>query len=245
MLRRRIGITALAAAALAAIAASAIAATAGAETRAAKDVRLSLVAYSTPREAYAKLIPAFQKTPEGDGVSFTQSYGSSGEQARAVKAGLRADIVALSLAPDIDELVKAGLVDAKWNRQSYKGHGPRLGRGVRRPRRQPEEDQDLGRPAQARRRGDHAEPVHVRRRPLERDGRVRVLDQAQEDEEAGSGEAAQAVRERRPFRTRARATPRTPSSRARETCCSRTRTRPSPPSAPARRSSTSSRARPS
>jgi sulfate transport system substrate-binding protein len=86
-----------------------------------KDVKLSLVAYSTPREAYAKLIPLFQATPAGDGVSFTQSYGASGDQARAVQAGLKADIVALSLAPDVDQLVKAGLVDPKWNRQSYRG----------------------------------------------------------------------------------------------------------------------------
>ncbi len=85
------------------------------------DTRLSLVAYSTPREAYAKLTSNFGKAPEGDGVSFTQSYGSSGEQARAVKAGLKADIVALSLAPDVDELVKAGLVDANWKKQSFKG----------------------------------------------------------------------------------------------------------------------------
>jgi sulfate transport system substrate-binding protein len=86
-----------------------------------KDVKLSLVAYSTPREAYAKLIPVFQATPAGNGVSFTQSYGASGDQARAVQAGLKADIVALSLAPDVDQLVKAGLVDSKWNRQSYRG----------------------------------------------------------------------------------------------------------------------------
>jgi sulfate/thiosulfate transport system substrate-binding protein len=86
-----------------------------------KDVKLSLVAYSTPREAYAKLISVFEATPAGNGVSFTQSYGASGDQARAVQAGLKADIVALSLAPDVDQLVKAGLVDAKWNRQSYRG----------------------------------------------------------------------------------------------------------------------------
>ncbi len=85
------------------------------------DTKLSLVAYSTPREAYVKLISNFQGTPDGDGVSFTQSYGASGEQTRAVKAGLKADIVALSLAPDVDELVQAGLVDAKWKKQSYKG----------------------------------------------------------------------------------------------------------------------------
>jgi sulfate/thiosulfate transport system substrate-binding protein len=82
---------------------------------------LSLVAYSTPREAYEKLIPMFQATPRGKDVSFTQSYGASGDQARAVQAGLKADIVALSLAPDIDTLVRAGLVDPKWNRQSYRG----------------------------------------------------------------------------------------------------------------------------
>jgi sulfate/thiosulfate transport system substrate-binding protein len=85
------------------------------------DTKLSLVAYSTPREAYAKLIPAFQKTAAGDDVGFTQSYGSSGEQTRAVKAGLEADVVALSLAPDVDELVSAGKVDAKWKKQSFKG----------------------------------------------------------------------------------------------------------------------------
>ena len=85
------------------------------------DVKLGLVAYSTPREAYAKLIQLFQKTPAGKDVSFSQSYGSSGEQARAVKAGLRSDVVALSLAPDIDELVRAGLVDASWSKQSYRG----------------------------------------------------------------------------------------------------------------------------
>jgi sulfate/thiosulfate-binding protein len=82
---------------------------------------LSLVAYSTPREAYAKLIPLFQTTPAGKDVSFSQSYGASGDQARAVQAGLKADVVELSLAPDMDTLVKAGLVDPKWNRQSYRG----------------------------------------------------------------------------------------------------------------------------
>src|SRR5215212_2178036 len=70
------------------------------------DSTLSLVAYSTPREAYGKLIPMFEATPAGEGVNFTQSYGGSGDQARAVAAGLDADVVALSLAPDVDQLVK-------------------------------------------------------------------------------------------------------------------------------------------
>jgi sulfate/thiosulfate-binding protein len=83
--------------------------------------RLSLVAYSTPKEVYAELIPAFQKTPAGRGVSFTQSYGASGDQERAVEAGLPADVVALSLAPDVDKLVKAGLVSPDWARDRYHG----------------------------------------------------------------------------------------------------------------------------
>ncbi len=85
------------------------------------DVKLSLIAYSTPREAYARLIPAFQATPAGNGVTFTQSYAASGDQARAVQAGLKADIVALAIAPDVDVLVKAGLVDQNWNKESYRG----------------------------------------------------------------------------------------------------------------------------
>jgi sulfate/thiosulfate-binding protein len=88
---------------------------------AARDVKLSVVAYSTPREAYGKLIPAFQKTVAGKDVSFTQSYGASGEQSRAVAAGLDADIVALSLEPDITSLVQKGLVPNSWNRNKYKG----------------------------------------------------------------------------------------------------------------------------
>jgi sulfate transport system substrate-binding protein len=76
--------------------------------------KLSLVAYSTPQEAYQALIPAFQKTAAGKGVSFTQSYGPSGDQSRAVAAGLPADIVALSLAPDVDKLVQPGIVASNW-----------------------------------------------------------------------------------------------------------------------------------
>jgi sulfate/thiosulfate-binding protein len=83
--------------------------------------RLSLVAYSTPREAYQALIPAFQKTQPGNGVSFSQSYGSSGEQTRAVANGLAADVVALSLQPDMTKLVDAGLVAKDWNSDPYKG----------------------------------------------------------------------------------------------------------------------------
>src|SRR5207247_11289702 len=49
--------------------------------------KLTLAAYSTPKEAYAQIIPAFQKTAAGKGVSFDQSYGAPGEQERPVAGG--------------------------------------------------------------------------------------------------------------------------------------------------------------
>src|SRR4051794_9479041 len=80
--------------------------------------RLNLVAYSTPKEAYAALIPAFNKTAAGNGVSFTQSFGPSGDQERAVESGLPADVVALSLAPDVDKLVDAKKVASGWDKDA-------------------------------------------------------------------------------------------------------------------------------
>jgi sulfate/thiosulfate transport system substrate-binding protein len=82
---------------------------------------LSLVAYSTPREAYEELIPAFEETPEGQGVEFEQSYAASGEQRRAIEEGLRADFIHLSLEPDVTALVDLGMVDANWNKNEYDG----------------------------------------------------------------------------------------------------------------------------
>jgi sulfate/thiosulfate transport system substrate-binding protein len=83
--------------------------------------KLTLVAYSTPREAYEQLIPAFQKTDAGKGVSFSQSYGASGDQSRAVQNGLAADVVTFSLEPDMTKLVDAGLVAKDWNADAHQG----------------------------------------------------------------------------------------------------------------------------
>ncbi|MCW3066752.1 MAG: sulfate transporter, periplasmic sulfate-binding protein [Solirubrobacterales bacterium] len=83
--------------------------------------KLALVAYSTPQAAYDKIIPAFGATAAGKGTSFSESFGASGDQSRAVLAGQPADVVAFSLAPDVSKLVKAGLVDASWNQDAYKG----------------------------------------------------------------------------------------------------------------------------
>src|SRR3954469_24497040 len=80
--------------------------------------QLSLVAYSTPEVVYDQVIPQFQKTEAGSGVTFKTSYGASGDQSRAVEAGQKADVVTFSLEPDLDRLVKDGLVSdgakGKW-----------------------------------------------------------------------------------------------------------------------------------
>ncbi|MDQ1485474.1 MAG: sulfate/thiosulfate transport system substrate-binding protein, partial [Actinomycetota bacterium] len=84
-------------------------------------VTLNLVAYSTPQPAYVKLIAAFQKTPAGAHVKFTQSYGASGDQANSVVSGQAADVVEFSLETDMSKLVKKNLVAANWNANDYKG----------------------------------------------------------------------------------------------------------------------------
>src|SRR5438270_9282606 len=100
------------------LAAGVLLTSAGAST---KGGSISLVAYSTPKEAYGQLIEAFQKTKAGKGVSFSQSYGASGDQAQAVLNGLHADVVAFSLEPDMTRLVKGRLVGSSWNRNAWHG----------------------------------------------------------------------------------------------------------------------------
>ena len=90
--------------------------------RAAKEsTSLNLVAYSTPKPVLTQLISAFQSTPDGSGVSFTTSFGGSSAQAAAVVAGQPADVVILSTGTDMNLLVDHGLIDTKWDQQSYNG----------------------------------------------------------------------------------------------------------------------------
>jgi sulfate/thiosulfate-binding protein len=86
---------------------------------------LVLAAYTTPREAFARsILPAFAKARTDAGkpaVTFEESYQGSGAQSRAVAEGFEADVVALSLAPDVDRLVKAGLVEETWDDDEHGG----------------------------------------------------------------------------------------------------------------------------
>jgi sulfate transport system substrate-binding protein len=83
--------------------------------------QLALVAYSTPKKAYDALTTAFGKTSAGEGVSFSQSFGASGSQSRAVDSGQPADVVAFSTTPDMTRLVKDKLVASDWNANAERG----------------------------------------------------------------------------------------------------------------------------
>lgn len=92
---------------------------------AARTRTLTLAAYTTPREAYGKaILPAFAahwKQKTGEDVKFEESYQGSGAQARAVKEGFEADVVALSLDPDVKVLEDAGLITHDWRAGEHGG----------------------------------------------------------------------------------------------------------------------------
>jgi len=83
--------------------------------------QLALVAYSTPEVVYEEIIPAFDRIRAGSGVGFKTSFGASGDQSRAVEAGLQADVVSFSIEPDMTRLVATGLVAPDWDRTPTKG----------------------------------------------------------------------------------------------------------------------------
>jgi sulfate transport system substrate-binding protein len=85
--------------------------------------KLDVVGYSTPESVYQEsLEPAFEKTSAGEGVSFSNSFGASGDQSRAVVAGQPASVVHFSQAGDMERLVEEGeLVSKGWEKQPYGG----------------------------------------------------------------------------------------------------------------------------
>jgi sulfate/thiosulfate transport system substrate-binding protein len=82
---------------------------------------VSVVGFSVLKTANEPVIADFQKTSAGKDVKFTTSYGASGDQSRAVAGGLHADEVHLSLQPDVQSLVDAGLVDKSWDQNATHG----------------------------------------------------------------------------------------------------------------------------
>jgi sulfate/thiosulfate transport system substrate-binding protein len=96
-------------------------ATATAASAAKKDTTLSVVGYSIPTAVFPKLQSAYQATPAGNGIKFTNSFAASEVQSKAVAAGLPTDVVNFSITTDMDRLVDSKLVDKTWANNKYHG----------------------------------------------------------------------------------------------------------------------------
>lgn len=83
--------------------------------------RLALAGFAVPKAANNAAQAAFAETEAGAGVSWSESYGPSGDQSRSVAGGLNADLVHFSFTPDITRLVDAGLIDESWDAGPHRG----------------------------------------------------------------------------------------------------------------------------
>jgi sulfate/thiosulfate-binding protein len=83
--------------------------------------KVSVVGFSILKTANKDLVADFQKSGDGKDAEFSESYGASGDQARAVIAGLKADEVHFSLEPDMTKLTDEGLVADTWKDGPNKG----------------------------------------------------------------------------------------------------------------------------
>ena len=93
----------------------------------AADVTLLNVSYDPTRELYADFNKAFASAYQketGKSIEIKQSHGGSGAQARAVIDGLRADVVTLALAYDIDAIAAKGLIAADWQKRLPQNAAP-------------------------------------------------------------------------------------------------------------------------
>jgi len=94
----------------------------------AANVTLLNVSYDPTRELYQEYNAAFAKhwqAKTGDTVTFKQSHGGSGKQARAIVDGLDADVATLALAYDIDQLHEKGkLIPKDWQKRLSNNSSP-------------------------------------------------------------------------------------------------------------------------
>ncbi|KAF3891247.1 sulfate ABC transporter substrate-binding protein [Tolypothrix bouteillei VB521301] len=90
-----------------------------------KNIKLNLVSFSVTQAAHDKIIPRFVekwKKERNQNITFQQSYGASSAQALAtIEGGLEADVVHLSLAPDIQKIERAGLIQPGWEKEFPNG----------------------------------------------------------------------------------------------------------------------------
>jgi sulfate/thiosulfate-binding protein len=84
------------------------------------EVEIVNVSYDPTRELYQEINAAFAEEYEkknGKKVKITQSHGGSGSQARAVIDGLKADVLTLALAGDIEAVAKKDLIKSEWEKR--------------------------------------------------------------------------------------------------------------------------------
>jgi len=92
----------------------------GAPAAQARAQALLNVSYDPTRGMYQEYNPVFAahwRARTGSDLAVRMSHGGSGRQARSVIDGLRADVVTLALAYDIDELARSGRLSADWQRR--------------------------------------------------------------------------------------------------------------------------------
>jgi len=87
------------------------------------------VSYDPTREFYREFNEAFArewyKSHPGETISFRQSHGGSGKQARSVIDGLEADVVTLALSSDIDTIAQqAKLLPSDWQKKLPQSSAP-------------------------------------------------------------------------------------------------------------------------
>ena len=92
------------------------------------DVTLLNVSYDPTRELYKAINADFGDVwgkSGGEKVTIRASHGGSGAQARAVIDGLKADVVTLALAPDIDAIAaNTGRLPADWAKRLPNNSSP-------------------------------------------------------------------------------------------------------------------------
>lgn len=85
------------------------------------DIELNFVSFSVTKAAYDRIIPQFVEKWQQDHqqtLNIKQSYGASGTQALLVVEGREeADVVHLSLAPDVSKIQEAGLIRSGWEQE--------------------------------------------------------------------------------------------------------------------------------
>jgi sulfate/thiosulfate transport system substrate-binding protein len=93
----------------------------------AADVTLLNVSYDPTRELYVDFNKAFASAYQketGKSIEIKQSHGGSGSQARSVIDGLKADVVTLALAYDIDAIAAKGLPATDWQKRLQRNSSP-------------------------------------------------------------------------------------------------------------------------